>query len=235
LAASILILRSFVLVLGWIYPGFITSLVITELLTAALFLNVICVDAQILCFPILDFIAAQNALTIANQKLEDLTNTDELTGLLNRRALNARLDLAFSGYSMDGRTLSVILFDIDHFKRVNDSFGHLMGDKVIRKIADLAKKQVRSNDLVMRYGGEEFLVFLPETDCSEALDIAERLRVGIAQFHFDLPELSTSFQVTASFGVADLRAEMLSMSDLLQHADIALYKAKVQGRNQVCV
>jgi diguanylate cyclase (GGDEF)-like protein len=221
--------------IGWLSPSFITDVVSTELLTVALYFNVICVDAQILCFPILDFMEAQKSLTTANQDLEVISNIDELTGLLNRRTLNVRLDIEISRYKTDNVPFSVILFDLDHFKNINDNFGHLTGDIVLKQIARLTKQLVRPSDLVMRYGGEEFIVLLLETDCSEALSIAERLCAGIAQCYFDHPDIPSLFHITASFGVAGLRTDQLSMGELLKRADIALYKAKTEGRNRVCI
>jgi diguanylate cyclase (GGDEF)-like protein len=235
LTSVVLIGRSFLLALGWFSPGFMTDSVITGLLMAALYLNVICVDAQVLCFPILDLIGVQKNLTLVNQKLETLSSTDELTGLLNRRALNTKLDLEISCCKRDNLPLSIILLDLDHFKKINDNFGHLVGDIVLEQISKLIKQLVRSTESVIRYGGEEFVVLLPKTDCSKALEIAERLRVSIAQFHFKHSDIPFSLQVTASFGVACLHADDLSMSELLKQADLALYKAKNEGRNRVCV
>jgi len=235
LTAGVLIGRSLLLTLGWFCPGFMTEVVINELLMVALYFNVICVDAQILCFPILDLMGVQKNLTLANQKLETLSSTDELTGLLNRRALNTRLDLEISRCKRDNLPLSIILLDLDHFKKINDNLGHLVGDLVLKQIAKLTKQLVQSTESVIRYGGEEFVVLLPKTDRSEALEIAERLRAGIAQFHFNHSDIPSSLQVTASFGIACLHEDHLSMSELLKQADLALYKAKSEGRNRVCI
>jgi len=240
LTGSMLLIRSFLLLMGCLYPDFMSDPIRMQLLNSTLFLNIVCLDAQILCFPILDFMQAQKDLTEANQQLKELSNIDELTGLLNRRALNTRLNCEISTYKTNKHRInkvpfSIILFDLDHFKKVNDSFGHPMGDVVLKQTAKLVGQLVRSSDTVMRYGGEEFMIMLPNTDAVEACKTAERLRVGISQLCFVHPDLPSSFQVTASFGVAVLSEDLLSESALLKRADQALYQAKTQGRNQVCI
>ena len=235
LISLLLIIRSFVLLAGWLYPASINTTIVTGILAGALCLNIICINAQVLCFPILDFMEAQKELTLANRKLEELANIDDLTGLPNRRALRVKLDHEVTYHVENNLPFSIILFDLDHFKLVNDKFGHLAGDSVLKHAANLLKQLVRPTDLVLRYGGEEFIVLLPETEISEALGVAERLRVGISQFHFSHSDIPASLQVTASFGVSTLNANLLNVSELIKRADIALYRAKAEGRNRVCI
>lgn len=234
LMALVLLTRSVLLTLGWLYPGLISDILSTKLLTIALAFNLLCIDAQILCFPILDFMAAQHDLTIANQKLEELSYRDELTGLLNRRSLKPKLDQEIEKYRIDNIPLSIILFDLDHFKKINDNFGHPVGDIVLRETAKLVRYLVRPTDFVFRYGGEEFVVLLPETPHTEAFNIAEHLRREVSRLCFCDSEIHNNLQVTASFGIGFLNAEVQSFNLLLQKADMALYKAKQKGRNQVC-
>ncbi len=235
LISLLLIIRSFVLLAGWLYPDSINETIVRGILAGALCFNIICINAQVLCFPILDFMEAQKELALANYKLEELSNIDDLTGLSNRRALRVKLDYQVAYHTENNLPFSIILVDLDHFKLVNDKFGHLAGDSVLKQAASLLKQLVRPADLVMRYGGEEFIVLLPETEILEALDVAERLRVGISQFHFSHSDISASLQVTASFGVSTLNTNLLNVSELIKRADLALYRAKNEGRNRVCV
>jgi diguanylate cyclase (GGDEF)-like protein len=120
------------------------------------------------------------------------------------------------------------MFDVDHFKSFNDSFGHVQGDEALRKISDLLRKWTRKGDLVARYGGEEFLTILPDTGPIEAIQIAQRLCEGVEEAPWE------HRAITASIGVATLDGRTLSASDFLNEADQALYAAKRRGRNQVC-
>ncbi|MEA5419102.1 GGDEF domain-containing protein [Spirulina sp. CCNP1310] len=235
LISLLLIVRSFILLLGWLYPDTINETIVMGILVGVLCLNIICINAQVLCFPILDFTEAQKELILANRKLEDLSNIDDLTGLPNRRALRVKLDQEAAYHAENNLPFSIILFDLDHFKLINDKFGHLVGDSVLKNAASLLKQLVRPSDLVMRYGGEEFMVLLPETESSEAFIVAERLRLGISQFQFSYSDPSVAFQVTASFGVSTLNANLLNVTELVRRADIALYRAKTEGRNRVCI
>jgi diguanylate cyclase (GGDEF)-like protein len=131
-----------------------------------------------------------------------------------------------------GSPLSLVIMDIDHFKRVNDTFGHQQGDVVLIAIAALAKQDLRSYDVAARYGGEEFVLILPETTHDEALLVAERIRINIQQQSFAPPLEAT--HITISMGVATYpRPNISSIDDLIHAADDALYRAKETGRNQV--
>jgi len=233
--AILLITRALILSIGWFFPESFDESVIKKLLSGVLCFNIICVNAQVLCFPILDLMEAQKELALVNTKLTALSNIDELTGLLNRRFLGVKLNPELSYHFQNNLPFSIILFDLDHFKMINDKFGHLAGDAVLIQIAKLVNELVRETDLVIRYGGEEFIILLPETEANQAIRIAEKLRKAISKFYFSHPDLPHSLQVTASFGIANLTRNSLDASTLIKQADIALYQAKTQGRNQVCL
>lgn len=172
-------------------------------------------------------------LRLANQRLEGLASTDELTGLPNRRALQESLDYQLTVTERSGRPLSLVMIDVDHFKSFNDTMGHAAGDAVLRVLGALLADLVRGGDLPARYGGEEFTVMLPDTDRDGAVVAAERIRCRLEETRVteDVPR---PCQVTASFGVATTTGGESSES-LFQRADAALYDAKREGRNRVCV
>jgi diguanylate cyclase (GGDEF)-like protein len=153
--------------------------------------------------------------------------TDALTGILNRHALYPILNQELDRSIRYARSFSVILFDIDEFKVVNDTFGHLEGDKVLKELSMLVSTLLRKADYAGRWGGEEFLLILPETDGDAAASLADRIRVKIEENHF-----VNNYFITASFGVATYQVGQ-NLEDLLERADIALYQAKYNGRNQV--
>jgi diguanylate cyclase (GGDEF)-like protein/PAS domain S-box-containing protein len=156
-----------------------------------------------------------------------LAATDELTGLASRRAFLNRLEQELAGFAQGGRMLAIALFDIDHFKRVNDRYGHLAGDEVLERVARLARRSVRDQDLVGRLGGEEFAVLMPGATMAEAVAAGERLRAACAAAaHPSCPGL----MVTISVGVAAAETGSTATS-LLHDADAALYRAKNSGRN----
>ncbi len=170
-------------------------------------------------------------ITQQNSKLERLASTDALTGLTNRRRFLESLENERSRFERYGGALSLIMFDIDHFKKVNDTWGHAVGDAVLCEIARDALKFLRREDLAARYGGEEFVILLPETELPGAALIADRLRQLVADTvvaHDQGPPLS----VTISIGVASLEADE-SGDELLIRADKAMYQAKNSGRNRV--
>ena len=156
-------------------------------------------------------------------------STDALTGLLNRHAIYPILHQELARSARYARPFSVILFDIDEFKAINDSFGHLEGDKVLKELAKLVNTMLRKTDYAGRWGGEEFLLILPETGIAEARVLAERIREKIEETHF-----SERYYITASFSAVTHQAD-LSLEKLLEQADTALYRAKNNGRNQVAV
>jgi diguanylate cyclase (GGDEF)-like protein len=170
-------------------------------------------------------------LTAQNVELGRLATTDSLTGLANRRYLFERLEQEVYRAQRYGTVLSLILFDIDHFKRINDSWGHAAGDHVLREIGRETHQLLRKADLAGRYGGEEFVVLLPETDLAEAMSLAHRLNRQISQKVIQF-EQGSPVLVTVSVGVAAL-APAESGEKLFQRADQALYRAKEGGRNRV--
>ncbi|MDE1145445.1 MAG: diguanylate cyclase [Azospirillaceae bacterium] len=169
-------------------------------------------------------------LRAANTKLEQLASTDPLTGILNRRRFFELATLECGRARRYGRPFSVILFDLDHFKRVNDTFGHLMGDEVLRAAVAVAGKACRAVDLLARFGGEEVMLLLPETDAEGAQVVAERIRIALAETEVRYEDQVA--QVTASLGVAQWRLPDETLESLLARADGALYQAKKGGRNR---
>jgi diguanylate cyclase (GGDEF)-like protein len=169
-----------------------------------------------------------------NSRLHLLAHTDHLTQLVNRRALTIRLVAEMERVRRYNAPLAILLVDLDHFKLVNDTYGHLAGDEVLSAVAGTLQRAVRSVDMVARYGGEEFVVVLPETGVQGALAFAERIRDRIASHRFSIAE-GQEIHVTASIGVANFpEAGVDSVEDLFRAADIALYRAKGGGRNLVC-
>jgi diguanylate cyclase (GGDEF)-like protein len=172
-------------------------------------------------------------LRAANERLLQMAVTDPLTGLANRRALNETLQREIERSRRHGHALGVVLFDIDRFKAVNDTYGHGAGDRVLRHVAEVAAGIVRASDLLGRYGGEEFLLLAPETDRSKALYLAERIRTVLHDTAVQVDH--TTIHVSASFGVALLQESDRDAAALIARADAALYAAKAAGRDQVIV
>ena len=170
-------------------------------------------------------------LTTQNVELERLATTDSLTGLANRRRLFDCLEQEVYRAQRYGTALSLVMFDIDHFKRINDSWGHATGDWVLCRIARETHQLLRKTDQAGRYGGEEFVVLLPETDLSEALLLAQRLSRRISDTVIT-PEHDAPMPVTVSVGVAALASDETG-EELIHRADQALYRAKQNGRNRV--
>ena len=168
-------------------------------------------------------------LNALNRRLQQLSVTDALTGLFNRTGLSASLPLDIERAQRYRRSLSVVLLDLDHFKRVNDEFGHLVGDQVLVEFAKLIQATVRQVDAIYRWGGEEFLIVCPETPPELVSNLTERVLDGVRQHRF--PTLRT---MTVSAGIANLGASD-TMTSLLQRADEALYQAKTAGRDRICL
>ncbi|MDC7239455.1 MAG: GGDEF domain-containing protein [Spirochaetales bacterium] len=165
-----------------------------------------------------------------NSHLSTLASTDSLTGLKNRRFLDETGEMDFREMRRDEKDLSIIMLDLDHFKAVNDSWGHDAGDRVLEALGGVLKKAFRSADKVCRYGGEEFLVLLKGTGPRDSLRIAEELRRKIEAMDFpDYPDL----KITASLGVAHMEKDETGLKEIIIRADKALYYAKAGGRNCV--
>ena len=185
---------------------------------------------------ILAIIAAQISLAIDRKRLEEnlerLAMTDELTGIANRRYFMQRVEDDLRRMQRYPAPASLLMMDIDHFKTVNDRYGHAMGDEVLRAVCRTGRSVLRDTDLIGRIGGEEFCLFLPQTTPAEAMQVAERLRQEIAALAFH-SDVGGGFLVTVSVGVAGVKPDEGSLSDWLSRADGALYKAKAAGRNRV--
>jgi diguanylate cyclase (GGDEF)-like protein len=176
-------------------------------------------------------VAITSALVLRQQRL--LAETDGLTGLLNKTSVLRRLRDRIASEEVGKGQLSVFLFDIDHFKHYNDANGHLPGDELLKSLSALLKEGIREGELVGRYGGEEFLLVMPEVDKEGALRAAERIRSLIARQPFPFQESQPGGSVTISGGVASWPQDGDELETLLRHADEALYAAKRAGRDRV--
>jgi two-component system cell cycle response regulator len=162
----------------------------------------------------------------------EMAITDALTGLYNRRYMETHVGTLVEQASSRDKPLSVLILDIDYFKSINDAFGHDAGDDVLREFAVRIKKSIRGIDLACRYGGEEFVVLMPETDMAVATMVAERLRRRIAGEPFTVHQGARTIEVTISIGIAALARDE-SAATVFKRADQALYRAKRDGRNRV--
>ena len=163
----------------------------------------------------------------------ELAVTDTLTGLHNRRYMSSQASALVQRAAMGGEPVSALLVDIDHFKRINDTFGHDIGDEVLKEFAVRLATNVRGIDLACRFGGEEFVVIMPDTQLKDALRIAERLRLHVSGTPFRAPGLADPLSVTISVGVSCTEGQGDTPDALLKRADEAVYEAKAHGRNQV--
>jgi two-component system, cell cycle response regulator len=175
----------------------------------------------------------QQQLVDMARQLEELSARDDLTGIFNRRHFGAMLERAFDHSNRYRRPLSVAIIDVDHFKDINDSFGHQAGDTVLAEVAKRFSRSVRSSDYLARYGGEEFVVLLPETQLEDALTFSEKLRAAIATAPVAIGQ-GQALPVTVSVGAASLaHTRFHSPTEMIAAADQALYRAKRNGRNRV--
>jgi diguanylate cyclase (GGDEF)-like protein len=180
--------------------------------------------------------ALRDYLRIQKQELEEslerirlLATQDELTGLANRRHMLALLKAEQARQQRTGQPLSLVLLDLDHFKRVNDAYGHLAGDVVLKGFAEAARSTLRGSDVLSRWGGEEFLLMLPDTGLDEAEHCVDRMREGLAQVIFT--NVAPDLQITFSAGLSVCRAGE-TLEAVIERADQAMYQAKAQGRNR---
>ncbi len=182
-------------------------------------------------------IGAEFAVAIENARLYRLTKrlaiTDELTGLYNYRYMQQRLDEELGRAGRYGKRVSLLLLDVDGFKRVNDVYGHRTGDTVLAELAQVLRTAVREVDVVTRYGGEEFAVILPETDAAGAFIVAEKVREAVEGHRFADPDTEQDIRVTASIGLASYPVHAIGRDAMLQAADDALYQAKRAGKDRV--
>jgi two-component system cell cycle response regulator len=163
----------------------------------------------------------------------ELAVIDQLTGLYNRRYMSAQLDGLMKRAGKTGQPVSALVVDIDHFKKINDNFGHTIGDEVLREFAARLASNVRAVDLACRYGGEEFVVLMPDTELADAHRIAERIRRHVAGSPFRVAGGKELLSVTISVGVAAATDSSDAVESLLRRADEAVYAAKAEGRNRV--
>lgn len=165
-------------------------------------------------------------------RLRELASTDVLSGLLNRRAFLSQCAHASALCQRHERPYAMLMIDIDYFKRINDTYGHHIGDEVIRAVGELLRQHAREFDITGRLGGEEFAVMLPETSLEDALRVARRLHAAVTELRLELVE-ADALRFTSSIGVADASTDERSVETLLQRADSALYQAKRNGRNRI--
>ena len=204
---------------------------LTEICIGVLVVIACALNLMLLCVALPPVIVLQRCLM--HQQLQAAARTDAKTGLLNATAWQREADTEIARARRGGETLALLLCDVDHFKRVNDTYGHLTGDDVLRGLASELRQQVRDSDVVGRFGGEEFVVLLPRADVDEACKIAERLRhrASVMSVYAE----AGAVDVTISIGVAVLGVHGHDLLELLAAADLALYRAKDAGRDQVCV
>jgi diguanylate cyclase (GGDEF)-like protein len=164
-------------------------------------------------------------------RVRQLAYRDGLTGVFNRRYFESRLVDEVTRAARYGGGVSVLMVDLDHFKKINDDFGHMLGDDVLRAVSSIFVRHLRKVDVVCRYGGEEFAIVLPATQGASAAAVANKLRRAVANSHFP----GVPYPVTVSVGVSEFPANGITRDDIVRAADSALYEAKEAGRNRVCL
>ncbi len=180
---------------------------------------------------IFKFISSKDMEAEYYDQLYQFSIRDGLTGLYNRKSFDDKLESEFSRCKRYGHSMSLAMIDLDHFKQVNDTFGHLAGDAVLTNLAKLFGRYFRSVDFIARYGGEEFVVILPETPLTGAVLTCERIRMAVAKNEVYVNQ--HTIRITISAGIAEYSPEMKSPEDIIAAADIKLYEAKNNGRNRV--
>jgi diguanylate cyclase (GGDEF)-like protein len=175
----------------------------------------------------------QDRLNEINQTLEHLSRSDPLTGVYNRRFLLESLEAEFERAKRYSLKFSVILMDIDNFKEVNDKFGHIYGDKILQQVAQILREELRRHDILGRYGGDEFLIILPETDNTGAGMVGERCRKAI---YNGINFADENYRLTVSMGIISYpNPKIITAEDMIRLADTALYEAKARGKNKVVI
>ena len=189
-------------------------------------------EVEFICFTVLDVTDTsiyQSKLEETTEKLREMSNQDGLTKLFNRRYIEETISNEYERARRYGNQFSVILTDIDFFKKVNDNHGHLAGDEVLRVVSKRLSSVLRDTDVLGRYGGEEFIIALPETDMEGAVVVAERLREAIASEPIEAE--GETLSISISLGVTEMYETTLAYAQLIAEADLALYKSKEDGRN----
>ena len=180
---------------------------------------------------LLSILASQSAVSINNAIMYEMAITDALTGLYIRRYFIHRLEQEVEKARRYDRPLSLLFLDIDHFKEFNDTYGHQLGDKALIYLAKIMKRRTRAADICVRYGGEEFIIILPETPKEQAMAMAERLRQDVE--NDSISAKGNIYKITASIGVAAYSGKIISANELIRESDRRLYQAKEEGRNRV--
>lgn len=188
-------------------------------------------DSQSLKKEVDDTMSEIQALKKELEGVKQAAKTDMLTGLLNRRGFETAMAKAMDRSEKTSAALSVIISDIDHFKRINDTFGHLIGDNVLKMLAKLLQEHIKGKDLAARFGGEEFILVLPDTDLKGAFILAEQIRIKLKTMRWRTKSGESMGAITMSLGVAQFRSGD-TLDTLLERADSALYEAKSTGRNR---
>ena len=214
---------------AWLFRS-LADIGIIMLIMFSLLVGLMWKAARIIASHTMEIEDANNELRKVNDSLGRLATTDELTGLMNRRAAMQRLEEVWAQSDRNQTPLCCILIDVDHFKRINDEFGHAVGDEVLRRMATNMDRNTRAGETLCRLGGEEFLIICPLTTIDEAVVGAERIRHAVEGEFSD----SSGRGTTISIGVAQKLSHMNRSDDLLIIADDMLYKAKRRGRNRVC-
>ena len=187
----------------------------------------------LLVYDVTDNAIHKKELEKVNADLAILSQTDGLTKLFNRNHWQQCIEAEFKRYTRSQHSSSLVMLDIDHFKKVNDSYGHLVGDDVIRHLAKLIREQVRETDVTGRYGGEEFVILLADTHIEDAVVFAERLRKTVEDSVVIYNDIEIKY--TVSLGIAEVEPTFKSVSQWLEYVDNALYQSKENGRNRVTI
>jgi diguanylate cyclase (GGDEF)-like protein len=223
---------------AFVVAGEATSVLVIDRDTTWSLINTIHGVARNLLFVLTKRVRYDNVVildrTATQRELEQYATIDTLTGVHNRRWLQQAFDREAKRCRMDRRPLSLVMLDVDHFKRFNDAFGHLAGDRALCAVARALRHRLRPNDMVARYGGEEFVILFPDTSIERTFEIADRVRAGIAASPVTEIDGAGEVRVTVSMGVTDLLTGD-TLESTLARADGALYEAKAKGRNQVVV
>jgi diguanylate cyclase (GGDEF)-like protein len=187
---------------------------------------------------VFSILASSAAMALENaslhRKMEELTVIDELTGINNYRYFVGKLDNELKRARRYHQSLSLLMIDIDWFKRYNDTYGHLFGNLILRELSQTIKGCIRDVDILVRYGGEEFVVILPQTDKEDARQIGERIRSKVEQTQFEDVKNKLKVKLTVSLGVATFPENGTEQEELIKNVDQALYLAKWKGKNLIC-